>query len=162
MTSPPTRPTPEVRLRVVTPADLPRLFEFQTDPASCAMAAVRPRGDASFRALWEKVLTDKTHPVRAILQGEELVGSISCFAIGSEVHVGYWIARAHWGRGIATQALALFLVEIEKRPLHARVASENAGSIRVLERCGFHITGREHSPATERFIECEETLLTLP
>jgi RimJ/RimL family protein N-acetyltransferase len=29
------------------------------------------------------------------------------------------------------------------RPLHARVAKTNLGSIRVLEKCGFRVTGED-------------------
>jgi RimJ/RimL family protein N-acetyltransferase len=53
--------------------------------------------------------------------------------------VGYWIGREYWGRGVASRALALFLLEVDERPLHAHVAAHNAGSIRVLEKCGFRI-----------------------
>ncbi len=52
-------------------------------------------------------------------------------------HFGYWIGREYWGKGIASAALADFLDVVEDRPLHARVAKHNAGSIRVLEKCGF-------------------------
>jgi RimJ/RimL family protein N-acetyltransferase len=75
--------------------------------------------------------------------------------------VGYWIAREHWGRGIATRALGLLLEEVAIRPLHARAARTNAASIRVLERCGFRVTGYEHSPETERYPACEEAVLLL-
>lgn len=51
--------------------------------------------------------------------------------------VGYWIAKEHWGKGIATQMLSQFLRIVPDRPLHAHVAKHNLGSIRVLEKCGF-------------------------
>ena len=57
--------------------------------------------------------------------------------------VGYWIGREQWGRGIATAALSAFLEEIPERPLHALVHAENAGSIRVLEKCGFVQVGED-------------------
>ena len=38
-------------------------------------------------------------------------------------------------------ALAAFVPLVDVRPLRARVASHNAGSIRVLEKCGFVATG---------------------
>ena len=49
----------------------------------------------------------------------------------------YWIARRHWGRGLATRALGLLLEEVRERPLHATVAAHNAASAAVLERHGF-------------------------
>ncbi len=57
--------------------------------------------------------------------------------------VGYWIGREHWGKGIATRALTLLLTEVDTRPLHAHVAQHNAGSIRVLEKCGFRVVGEQ-------------------
>jgi len=75
--------------------------------------------------------------------------------------VGYWIARAHWGRGLATRALTLLLGEVAIRPLHARVARTNVASIRVLERCGFTISGYRMSPPDDHFPACEEALLIL-
>jgi RimJ/RimL family protein N-acetyltransferase len=64
--------------------------------------------------------------------------------------------------GIATgAALTLFLQEQQIRPLHARAASDNAASIRVLQKAGFRITGTEISYANARGAEIEETILRL-
>ncbi len=150
-----------VRLRPVTPADLSDLFRFQCDADGARMAAVVPRDSQSFASHWEKALIDRTIVARAITLDDVLVGHISCFNMDGLDSVGYWIARDYWGCGIATRALALFLQEVRKRPLHARVARHNAASIRVLERCGFVLTGYEHAPATERFLECEEAVFVL-
>ncbi len=150
-----------VHLRSVEAADLPTLFRHQLDPESCRMAAVIARGAEAFDAQWEKILADPTVVARAIIADGVLVGSISCFKMDGEACVGYWVAREHWGRGIAGRALALLLAEVTTRPLHARVARTNVASIRVLERCGFRLTGHQHSPGDDRFLECEEALFTL-
>ncbi|MBL8759824.1 MAG: GNAT family N-acetyltransferase [Phycisphaerae bacterium] len=150
-----------VRLRPVAQADLPELFEFQRDPEGAQMAAVVPRDHPSFLSHWEKVLNDPSVVARAITVEGVLVGDISCFSIDAADFVGYSVAREHRGRGIATRALSLLLQEVAKRPLHARAARHNLASIRVLERCGFVLVGYEHSPATERFLACEEALLVL-
>jgi RimJ/RimL family protein N-acetyltransferase len=47
------------------------------------------------------------------------------------------------------------------RPLHARAASDNRGSLRVLERAGFTVVGTEVSYANARGTEIEETVLRL-
>ncbi len=150
-----------VCLRPVTPADLPELFRFQSDPDGARMAAVIPRESQSFFSHWERVLADPSTVARAITLDSVLVGDISCFNMEGFDSVGYWIARDYWGRGIATCALALLIDEVRKRPLHARAARHNVASIRVLQRCGFVLTGYQHSPATERFLECEEAVLVL-
>lgn len=47
------------------------------------------------------------------------------------------------------------------RPLHADVAADNAGSLRVLEKCGFDVTGRERRIAQARGQEIDLVHLTL-
>ncbi|MFF3867575.1 GNAT family N-acetyltransferase [Micromonospora sp. NPDC001898] len=58
-------------------------------------------------------------------------------------------------------ALALLLESVHVRPLFARVASDNVGSLRVLQRTGFAVTGTEASFANGRNTEIEETILRL-
>jgi RimJ/RimL family protein N-acetyltransferase len=53
--------------------------------------------------------------------------------------------RALWGRGIATEALSAFLRLEQTRPLHAGVATHNAASIRVLQKCGSTLLGQEEA-----------------
>ena len=74
---------------------------------------------------------------RTILADGAVAGNVVSWLQDGERLVGYWIGREHWGRGIATRALAELLREIEERPLYAHVARHNVGSIRVLEKCGF-------------------------
>ena len=92
---------------------------------------------------------------------ETLVGYISCFKMNGVDSVGYWIDREYWGKGIATNALQLLLQEVTERPLHARVATSNAGSLRVLQECGFEIVRTQTSPGDDRFPVCEEAVFVL-
>jgi RimJ/RimL family protein N-acetyltransferase len=60
------------------------------------------------------------------------------------VELGYWIARAYWGRGFATEAAAALLdiahaLGIER--LEASYFIDNPASGRVLEKLGFQPTG---------------------
>jgi RimJ/RimL family protein N-acetyltransferase len=61
------------------------------------------------------------------------------------VEIGYWIARAHWGRGYATEACRQ-LIEIARTigldRLEASHFIDNPASGRVLEKLGFRPTGR--------------------
>jgi RimJ/RimL family protein N-acetyltransferase len=143
------------------PGDLHRIFELQLDPESNRMAMTIPRTREAFDVHWAKSLADPRNTTRAILAGDELVGYISCFPMDGDEHVGYWIDRAHWGKGIASSALHLLLQEVTQRPLVAAAATSNVASLRVLQKCGFVVESIRLSPASERFPECEEAVLVL-
>ncbi len=126
-----------VRLRPVQAGDLPRLFDLQLDPESNRMAVMIARTSEAFEANWAQALDDPGTTARAILVGEALVGHISCFPRDGQQHVGYWIDRTYWGKGIASRALHLLLQEVAQRPLVAIAATCNGASLRVLQKCGF-------------------------
>jgi RimJ/RimL family protein N-acetyltransferase len=153
--------SPHVQLRDVEPDDLPMLFQHQLDPEANRMAVANARDEGAFNAHWAQILGDPTVVKKAILVDGCVVGDINCFKLDGLDAVGYWIAREYWGRGIATRALRLLLEEIATRPLHARVARSNIASLRVLEHCGFIVTGYQLMPASDRFPECEEAVLAL-
>jgi RimJ/RimL family protein N-acetyltransferase len=150
-----------VRLRDVEVGDVPRMHQMQLDPESNRLAATIPRSAEAFDAHWARVLQDPCVTAKAILINGEMVGTVSCFRRDEQDYVGYWISREHWGKGIATQALRLLLLEVSKRPLHARVATANGASLRVLQKCGFIVERVQMSPASDRFTECEEAQLVL-
>jgi RimJ/RimL family protein N-acetyltransferase len=63
---------------------------------------------------------------------------------------------------VATRALSLFLADVAvMRPLFARAASDNAGSLTVLRKAGFRETGRGVAFAPGRQEEIEESILLL-
>jgi RimJ/RimL family protein N-acetyltransferase len=99
--------------------------------------------------------------MRAVIRGGRLVGSIASFVRDGDTEIIYWIDRSVWGQGVASQALALFLDLVSVRPVYARAASDNVGSLRVLQRAGFEIIGTEISYANARGTEIEETILRL-
>ena len=96
----------------------------------------------------------REHESRDHLEGR-LGRSIASFVVEGQTEVTYWVDRAVWGRGIASQALALFLIVVRTRPLKVRTASDNAGSLRVLEKAGSTIINIEVS------FGIEETILRL-
>ena len=130
-----------VTLREVLPEDLPSFYTYQADPEAHRLAAVEPRDRQAHYTHWQHIMGDDTSIARAILLDGEIAGNVLCFGQPEDRQVGYWIARAYWGRGIATRALSLFLAELHERPLYAHVAEHNAASIRVLEKCGFSRIG---------------------
>ena len=96
---------------------------------------------------------------RAVTCEGELAGHVSSFAVDGHTEVTYWIGREWWGKGVASRALELLLELVPARPLHARAASDNVASLRVLAKAGFVPIGREISFAPTRGTQIEETIL---
>jgi RimJ/RimL family protein N-acetyltransferase len=143
-----------VRLREVIDVDLPIFFDHQRDPVANRMAAFPARDRQAFTEHWmTKVLGDDTVTKRTILLDDQVVGNIVSFESRGETQVGYWIGREHWGKGIASRALSLFLAEVGTRPLHAHVSKQNVASIRVLEKCGFVTVGEDTIMESDDHIE---------
>jgi RimJ/RimL family protein N-acetyltransferase len=142
-----------VELREVIETDLPIFFQHQLDPEANRMAAFTARDRNSFMAHWTKILRDDTKKARTVVVDGEVAGNVVSFEQSGQRLVGYWIGKRHWGKGVATRALSAFLEHETARPLHAHVATSNVASIRVLEKCGFEVSGREtHADGVEELI----------
>lgn len=150
-----------VTLRELREEDLPVLYLHQRDPVAWHMAAFSSRDHDAFMTHWAKILADPATHLRAVLLDGELVGNVLCFEREGLREVGYWIAREHWGKGIASRALALFLDVVPERPLYAFVVCDNTGSMRVLERNGFRELRREKVYIEARGAELEDVVFVL-
>ena len=151
-------------LREVLDEDLVVLFEQWADPVAAHMAAFTPPDHMdrdAFERRWARLRADDTVLNRAILVDGDVVGTIGSWGDPGEREITYWIGRAYWGRGIATAALRTFLTVERSRPLHARIAHDNVGSRRVLEKCGFRVVGTERGFAGARSAEIDEFVLQL-
>ena len=152
-------------LRDVVEGDLAAFFDFQLDPDANRMAAFigrDPSDRPAFMAHWKKILANPTTINRAIVCDGQVAGSVGSYEDGGRPEVTYWIGREYWGRGVATWALTEFLAQVNRaRPIYARVAKDNLGSRRVLEKCGFQIIGESKGFARARGEEVEELLLEL-
>ena len=126
-------------LRDVTQDDLPTFFEHQQDPNANRMAAFPAREWDAFMAHWRvKVLGDASARKKTIVVAGSVAGNIVSWEQAGKRLVGYWLGQDYWGRGVATAAISEFLEYESTRPLYAYVSAHNTGSIRVLEKCGFH------------------------
>src|SRR5918996_4586270 len=151
-------------LREVRDEDLPLLFEQRADPVAVHMAAFTAPDHTdreAFERRWSRLRADETVLALVIVVDDEVAGTIGSWGDSGEREVTYWIGRYYWGKGIATDALDAFLAVDRSRPLHARVASDNVASRRVLEKCGFHVIETERSVAGARSAEIEELVLRL-
>ncbi|MFK4225656.1 GNAT family N-acetyltransferase [Streptomyces sp. NPDC019890] len=152
-----------VTLREVVDSDLPDFFRHMSDPESNRIAAFTcedPTDRAYFDAHWARIRASDA-VIRTVLADDVVVGHASVYGPPEEREVTYFIDRAHWGRGVATAALRALIELVPQRPLHARAAADNAGSIRVLQKCGFTVTGTDRGYAHARGAETDEVLLTL-
>ena len=82
------------------------------------------------------------------LEGE-IVGGIGLI-LNSDVYIhtaemGYWIGEAHWGKGIATEAIRQMLeytfYYFDIIRIYAEVFENNKASMKVLEKNGFYLEG---------------------
>jgi len=155
----------EIQLRDVREADFDIFFVQQQEPAAVHMAAFTakdPSDRTAFDSHWAKVLADAGVTIQTILYQGAVAGSVLCHRWFGEPEISYWLGEAFWGKGIATAALHEFLSQLPTRPLFARVAQDNIGSLRVLQKCGFLITGEDKGFAAGRGEETAEYILTLP
>jgi RimJ/RimL family protein N-acetyltransferase len=156
--------TSDLLLRDVREDDLPIFFEQQLDSDANYMAAFtakNPSDRDAFTSHWSKILGDDTTTNKTILFAGQVVGHIASFERLGKPEVSYWIGKEYWGRGLATRALSEFLSQVKERPVYARAAKDNKASLRVLEKCGFKITGEDKGFSHARGEEVEEFILEL-
>jgi [ribosomal protein S5]-alanine N-acetyltransferase len=86
----------------------------------------------------------------AIVVSGECVGTVG-IVLQTDVHrrsaeIGYWLGRAVWGRGIATEVVRAVTMHgfhsFGLVRLFANVFATNAASARVLEKAGYALEGR--------------------
>jgi len=142
--------TPRLLLRPGFPEDAPALAMAISDRAVVRNLAVVPWPYTLRDA--EAFLASPRDPILPSLLifergagAPQLVGSCGLGRRPSgAVEMGYWIARSHWGRGLATEACTA-LIEIARTLGLARLEAshfvDNSASARVLEKLGFESTG---------------------
>ena len=82
----------------------------------------------------------------SIFMNDALVGGVGLNGREGNVYeLGYWVAKACWGRGIATEATTGLLQHARQTLPDAKFIShcmkDNLASARVLEKLGFRVTG---------------------
>ena len=153
-----------ITLRPVETADLDPFYAHQLDPEAIRLAAfvsADRKHRPAFDAHWDKILRAPENTNRTIIADGQVAGHIACFPMEGNLEVTYWLGREFWGRGIATQALNQLLRLITVRPIFARAATDNLGSLRVLQKCGFTIVGQDRGYAHGRGTDTEEYILRL-
>lgn len=153
-----------ITLSETTNEDLNSFFQFQLDPKANFLAAFTskdPNDKTAYIEKYSKFLTDATINMRTIKANDEIAGSIAKFVRENDAEITYWIDRKFWGQGIATDALKKFLEIEQMRPIYGRVAFDNYGSQKVLEKCSFVRIGKDKGFANARQAEIEEYIYKL-
>ena len=152
-------------LREVEDSDLPTFYEFECDQESIHMAAFTsedPTNREGFEKHWAMIRQAPSVTIRSIVRENDILGSVLSYEEEGAREVTYWIGRQYWGQGVATEALKAFLESVDtQRPMRARAAKDNVASLRVLEKCGFIVTGEARGFANARGEEIDELELEL-
>ena len=139
-------------LRPWRESDVPGVFEALRDPAVARWnPADSTAPDLGVAAAWvaqRADWSDGSHASFAVSDGHALLGSVSLFRI-DRVHdnaeIGYWVAPAARGRGVAVTATrgvtdwAFATLGLARVQLYHAV--ENPASCRVAEKSGYRLEG---------------------
>lgn len=141
---------PRLRLRRPLVSDVDAMYEYGSDPEVARYAdwPVRTSKDGmedsvARRAQQWEAGTDY-YWVITLLE-DRAIGGISCCVEGDAAEIGFLLHRRHWGKGFATEAARAVLATALSLPGIRRVwatcDTENAASIRVLEKIGMKREG---------------------
>jgi RimJ/RimL family protein N-acetyltransferase len=132
-------------LRPIDPADAEAITAGlgDADTARFMVAVPHPYSLADAKAwvarcaeVWQ---TGESFPFAIVdARTGEFLGSIE---LTSSRSIGYWIATAARGRGVATRALRMVCEFARERPLRLTTHPENVASQRVAEKVGFRRIG---------------------
>lgn len=94
--------------------------------------------------------------------GARLIGCAGLAEEDGETVIGYWIARQHWNKGYATEAVRAVL-RLAPTLGHCRIVArhfiDNAASARVLAKTGFCPTGEIRRGQSAARSEAEPTVI---
>jgi len=143
--------TARLAMRPLAPSDGPRLAELANDyevvKGTGGMPFPYTLADAERSFSRAETLNPDREAFFALdLAGEGPIGTLGFYASGELApEVGYWLGRAYWGMGLATEALAAAMAWSRdgwgQRYVLASHHADNPASGAVLMRCGFLYTG---------------------
>jgi RimJ/RimL family protein N-acetyltransferase len=147
--------TDRLNLRPLELSDAPRIAALCTDWDVARMTASIPFPHPAISVEGYVLIEQARRPTGRDrmfgieLPGQGLVGVIGAHLRGRDyagrfVMLGYWLGRAYWGRGYATEAVcavADFAEALGHGPVRADHFADNPASGRVLEKAGFRYTG---------------------
>ena len=139
-----------LRLRRSTPADAPATYDMARDPEVMRYmewpAPQRPADTQDFfdgcAARWH---SGAEYHWMIELKAGAAVGCIGCRIKGHAADFGYFLARASWGQGYATEAAGLLVGWLRRQGGIVRIGAttdtDNAASAAVLHKLGLQREG---------------------
>ncbi len=153
-----------IKLQKISNGDLPYVQKYAEDPhvqKSTNLPSPYPSNGAEewyLRII--SSIENRKQAVYAIYDKSEFIGVVSLNeidAVSKQAHLDYWIAYPHWGKGHGTKAALLAIEEAINKfgiaVLKSGCLSDNIGSRRVLEKCGFIQNGihKYNGPFKDRY-----------
>lgn len=146
---------PRIRLRAFREDDLDDLFAVHSDPRVMrywSFPAWTGRAQARERLVSAIAGRDPDRLLCWAIAGradDRLIGGVTLFAIDraqGRAEIGYSLGSAHWGQGLAQEAMRLALDHafdgLGLRRVEADIDPRNTASCRLTERLGFVLEGR--------------------
>ena len=147
--------TERLILRPYGQDDAPAISELLDDPVMADFLMVIPQPFVEFdarqlvKAAWRRLTTGRGFDLLVVPRdGGAPVGSagVGLHDEGVRGELGFWIGRAHWGQGYASEAAARMVAfardTLGVSRITATATVDNAASRRVLEKLAFVETGR--------------------
>ncbi|MFT4662094.1 MAG: ribosomal-protein-alanine N-acetyltransferase [Patiriisocius sp.] len=154
----------QISLRKSEASDLEIFHQNQATEEANFMAAFtskNPQDKEAYLKKWAGLMTVDSVHLQSLLLNEAVVGSVVKFEMEGDSDITYTLDKGHWGKGVTTEAVKLFL-DIEKtRPMFGRVAYDNYGSQKILEKSDFKKIGSNTAFANTRGMEIAEFIYRL-
>ncbi len=154
----------EIILRKSIATDLEIFYQNQADDEANYMAAFtskNPKDKDAYITKWTRLLKDNSVHMQTILLNDQAVGCVVKFVMEGDSDITYAIDKQYWGKGITSIAVKQFLELEETRPIFGRVANDNIGSQKILEKSGFKKIGTNTDFANARGMEIMEYIYRL-
>lgn len=148
--------TDRLLLRPPAEADLDSIVAEINEFAVVRMLAQVPfpyaQPDAERFLAWSRRSRDDLNLV--VSRGGNAIGCMALIDVNALCEFGYWLGRAHWRQGLASEAGRAFLgfcfANTAIDTVRAGAFVDNPASLRVQEKLGFRRTGRSRRQSLAR------------
>jgi [ribosomal protein S5]-alanine N-acetyltransferase len=139
--------TKRLVLRRAKDTDLPAIFAIMSDPRAMKYWSTSPHQTPEQTRVWLASMIDSPDDLSedfVIVYNQQVIGKLGFYRLPD---VGYILHPDHWGKGIASEAMAAVLHHVftarNVEVVRADVDPNNEASLKLLRRFGFQQTGTE-------------------